>query len=48
MEQFAPYIGMTLVGLGIIGLVVAVGRIVVWHRRNPSKTGPVSRSDRRS
>ena len=45
MEQFAPYVGMTLVGLGIIGLVVAVGRIVIWYRRSPGKTGPVSRSD---
>ena len=47
MEQFAPYIGMTLVGLGIIGLAVGIGRIVIWYRRNPGKTGPVSKSDRR-
>ena len=47
MEQFAPYVGMTLVGLGIIGLVVAVGRIVIWYRRSPGKTGPVSGPDRR-
>ena len=39
MEQFAPYIGMTLVGLGIIGLAVGIGRIVIWYRRNPSNAG---------
>ena len=46
MEQFAPYLGMTLVGLGVIGFVVCVGRSIVWYRSKPGKTDAVSNSDR--
>lgn len=42
MEQFMPFIGMALVGLGIVGLVVWVGRITMWYRRQ------AGRSERRS
>ena len=37
MEQFAPYIGMTLVGLGAVGFVVCVWRIVLLYRSNRGK-----------
>lgn len=39
MEQFAPYVGMTLVGLGIIGLVVCVWRIASLYFSNRGKAG---------
>ncbi len=48
MEQITPFIGMAFVGLGIVGFVVGVGRVIVWYRRNAGKTGPASRSERQS
>ncbi len=39
MEQFAPYIGITLVGLGIIGIAVCVWRIVSLFRSNRGRSG---------
>lgn len=48
MEQFVPFIGMALVGLGVVGLLVWVGRVAVWYRRHAGKIGPASKSERRS
>lgn len=45
MEQFAPYLGMTLVGLGIIGMVVCVGRAIVWYRSKPGRTDAANSLD---
>ena len=39
MEQFAPYVGMTLVGLGIFGLIVCVWRIASLYLINRGKVG---------
>lgn len=48
MEPFVPFIGMALVGLGIVGLLVWVIRITMWYRRHAGKTGPVGKPERRS
>ena len=46
MEQFAPYVGMTLVGLGIIGFVVCVWRIASLYLSNRGKAGRPDVSER--
>ena len=45
MEQFAPYIGVAFVGIGVIGLAVGIWRIVLSYRNSRSQAGQAGVSD---
>ena len=43
MDEFIRVIGIALVGLGGVGFVVCMVRMVGWYRRQGGKTGSASR-----